>query len=143
MTRKERFTWMAEWCARNGLALQLEGEVGFGRECVGVLANDQYPDYHWYDDETYDRLDNNGEVWTPEDAYHKHPCVAVLGRGESAEEQLYRWLKWFEGEGFKVETGDVPLSRLKHPIQVFMGQHKYSRLVREVPVPQLVEKASD
>ena len=99
MTREEKFNWMAIYCAKNNLALTVEGECGFGRECVGVLSGDTYPDYEW-SDARYNRIDDNGEVWTPKDAYHKHPCVAVLGRGEEAEDQLYQWLKWFDNNGF-------------------------------------------
>jgi len=113
------------------MTLGLEGECGFGRKCVGVLA-EVYPDYEWYDD-NYERIDNNGKVWTPEDAYHKHPCVAVLGRGEEAEAQLFDWLQWFDTNGFKVETGknelpdDPQLARL----YTLMGKKgTYARMVR-------------
>ena len=102
---------MAVWAARNGLQLVLEGECGFGRECVGVLADGKYPDYEWYDAEYTERVDQNGEVWAPKDAYHKHPCVAVLGRGEPAEVQLYEWLLWFDANGFVLERGDVELPK--------------------------------
>lgn len=102
MTHAEKIEWMKKWCEENGLALTLEGECGFGRECVGVLASNAcYPDYAWHNyDGDYERLDNNGDVWVPEDAYHKHDCVAVLGRGEKAEAQLYDWLKWFQDNKF-------------------------------------------
>lgn len=80
---------MAVWSAKNNLKLELQGECGFGRECVGVSAYGTFPDYKWYDKETLERADKNGNVWVPENAYHKHPCVAVLGRGEIAESQLY------------------------------------------------------
>jgi hypothetical protein len=83
LTHEEKIQWMAVWAASNNLQLNLEGECGFGRECVGVSADGSYPDYMWYDS-NWDRLDPNGEVWTPPNAYHKHPCVAVLGRGEEA-----------------------------------------------------------
>ena len=128
MTREDKITWMAVWCAKNGLALNLEGECGFGRDCVGVLAADKYPDYEWTDDE-YERIDANGDVWTPADAYHKHPCVAVLGRGEDAESQLYDWLKWFDENNFKVETGFIP--GVSDPIMLMLDKHKYSRMVRQ------------
>ena len=130
MTHEEKIKWMAVWCAENGLRLTLEGECGFGRECVGVLSGDNYPDYEWYDDTTYDRLDQNGEVWTPPDAYHKHPCVAVLGRGEDAESQLYTWLKWFDDSNFTLETGyQQPDPRLG-VLAFALGKHKYARMVR-------------
>lgn len=133
MTHDEKITWMAVWAAKNKLALTLEGEVGIGRPCVGVSFGDTYPDYHWSDPNTYERVDLNGDVWVPENAYHKHPCVAVLGRGEDAEAQLYEWLKWFDANGFKLETGDVSLDgvdRATMMIKVMLGQHRFVHLVR-------------
>lgn len=130
MTREEKFNWMAVWCAKNGFQLELKGECGFGRECVGIVAEDKYPDYHWYDTNPWKQLDNNGDVFVPENAYHKHECVAVLGRGEEAEDQLYQWLKWFDENNFKLEVGDVPEKR-HDPISVLLGQHRYARLVKQ------------
>jgi hypothetical protein len=131
MKHKEKIDWMIKWAHENRLRLELEGECGFGRECVGVCADIVgYPDYEWSDDETYERLDKNGDVWTPKDAYHKYPCVAVLGRGPIAEGQLYEWLKWFADNNFTVETG---MSKKKnyHPIEIIMGKHQYARMVRQ------------
>jgi hypothetical protein len=79
MKHEDKIKFMQEWCQKQNLTLVLEGEVGFGRQCVGVLSEQcgAYPDYIIFD-EDYNIVDGN-EVWTPEDAYHKHPCVAVLG----------------------------------------------------------------
>lgn len=129
MKHEKKIEWMALWAAKNKVALTLEGECGFGRECVGILAGECYPDYEW-DDDDYNRIDNNGEVWTPDDAYHKHPCVAVLGRGEKAEAQLYDWLKWFDDNNFKVEQGMVD-NPPTDPILIMLGEHKYSRMVKQ------------
>lgn len=132
MTHEEKIQWMAIWAAKNNLQLVLDGECGFGRECVGVTAEGHYPDYEWYDKETYERLDKNGEVWLPKDAYHKHPCVAVLGRGEDAESQLYDWLRWFDANGFKLETGTQEVDPRLGELAYIMGEDKYSRMVRQV-----------
>lgn len=129
MTRQEKIEWMAVWAAKNHLALELDGGVGFGRDCVGVLAGDLYPDHQWYCPSTYERLDANGAVWTPENAYHKHPCVAVLGHGEAAEAELYEWLKWFDANEFKLETGIDSVASLD-PVKVLFGQHKWARMVK-------------
>lgn len=132
MNRDDKIQWMAVWCARNSVALELDGEVGFGRPCVGIVAQGVYPDYEWHDETTWDRQDLNGEVWTPPNAYHKHPCVAVLGLGEEAEDQLYQWLQWFDANGFKVETGTpegVELSKLS-PIEFMLSKHMYVRMVK-------------
>jgi hypothetical protein len=130
MTHDEKITWMAVWAAKNGLQLQLQGECGFGRECVGVLAHDKYPDYEWYDKDTWERIDQNGEVWIPKNAYHKHPCVAVLGRGLEAEAQLYEWLKWFDEHGFKLEISDAEVDPQLGPLAYMLGQHINVRLVK-------------
>ena len=130
LSHAEKVLYMHRWCAKNGASLKLEGECGFGRECVGIVAqgHEVYPDYTWDNEKTYERLDNNGEVWTPENAYHKHPCVAVLGRGEAAEAQLYEWLRWFDDQGFVLEVGDIP--GVTDPLRRIMMQHKYARMVR-------------
>ena len=62
--------------------------------------------------------------------YHKHPCVAVLGRGEDAESQLYEWLMWFDANGFKVETGIQPVDPKLGAIAFILGKHTYQRMVR-------------
>lgn len=130
MTREEKIEWMAVWAAKHGCALRLEGECGFGRECVGVSIDDHYPDYHWYD-ANYEPADSNGDVWTPPDAYHKHSCVAVLGRGENAESQLYDWLKWFDDNGFELQTGDAELDpRIPAAVSILLAKHRYARMVR-------------
>ena len=130
MTHQEKIEWMAMWAVRNNAQLTLEGECGFGRECVGILVNGSYPEYTWSNEKTWAREDSNGDVWTPKDAYHKHDCVAVLGRGEAAEAQLYDWLKWFDDNGFKVETGAAkPIHRLD-PIEIMLGRHHYQHMVR-------------
>lgn len=129
MKHEEKIKWMINWCFENKLRLELEGECGFGRECVGVMHNECYPDYAWYSDCYTEQLDQNGDVWTPKDAYHKHECVAVLGRGEDAESQLYDWLKWFDDNNFKVETGQV--DGVTDPFLIMLGQHQFQRMVKQ------------
>lgn len=131
MTHEEKIQWMALWAVRNNCALTLQGECGFGRECVGILVNDSYPEYEWHDDETYERVDQNGDVWVPPNAYHKCPCVAVLGRGESAEAELYDWLKWFDDNGFVIETGSQKMDPRLGMIGALLGKHRYQRMVRK------------
>ena len=104
MDHQAKIDWMIQWAHKNKCILALDGECGFGRECVGILRDGSYPDYHWHDEETWARIDGNGDVWIPPNAYHKHACVAVLGRGEEAESQLYDWLTWFDSNGFTVQS---------------------------------------
>lgn len=132
MTHQEKLEWMAVYAARNGLQLQLAGECGFGRECVGVLKHDKYPDYEWYSEPDYERADSNGDIWVPPDAYRKHPCVAVLGRGEAVESQLYDWLKWFEDNRFEVQTGKQELDpRIPLAFSIALGKDRYVRMVKK------------
>lgn len=93
MNHDQKINWRANRVVKYKAMLNIEGECGFGRECVGIVVDGKYPDYEWTNEGTWERIDNNGEVWTQKDAYYKHPCVAVLGRGEEAESQLYDCLK--------------------------------------------------
>ena len=92
VSRAAQIVYLTEWAARYRCSLQLGGQVGFGRDCVGVLKGDAYLDYK-----------DCPEIWTPGDAYHKHDCVAVLGHGDDALEQLYRWVKWLDENRSGVE----------------------------------------
>ena len=121
---------MIQWAHKHKVRLELEGECGFGRECVGILAdNGSYPDYQWHDDD-FNRIDNNGEVWTPEDAYHKHECVAVLGRGEEAESQLYEWLKWFDDNNFTVKVETIKSKNSLSPIELILNKGEHAMMIK-------------
>lgn len=133
MNHNDKIKWMAVWATNNKVALNLEGECGFGRECAGITTDGSFPEYEWASEATWERIDNNGDVWVPEDAYHKSPCVAVLGRGKEAESQLYDWLKWFDENNFTVETGDNPPEDYADlgVIGIMLGKHRYARMVKE------------
>ncbi|MBV1929824.1 MAG: hypothetical protein KUG81_09985 [Gammaproteobacteria bacterium] len=131
MKHEKKIEWMAMWAVKNNAALMLEGECGFGRECVGIIVGECFPSYEWDHEDTYERIDNNGDVWVPDDAYHKSPCVAVLGRGEPAESQLYDWLVWFDANGFKLEEGTVERDAPFDAIDLILGKHRYSRMIKQ------------
>lgn len=128
--------WLESWCDRlgHGARLELEGEIGFGRQCVGILCEGQYPEYTWFDAAT--GVWPNGDVWSPEDAYHKGEYMAVLGRGDDAIRELYVWGRWFDARRFTLEVGEgkiqegVPLA-----LAMALGQHITVRLVRPAEVP--------
>lgn len=132
VSHPEKIKWMRAWCKKSKLKLVLNGECGFGRACVGVSSNGIYPDYIWHDDQGK-RLDDNGEVWTPDNAYHKHPCVAVLGLGDTAEAQLYDWLQWFEQNKFTLEV-NFEVNKLPDTgwsgFEKVFGNHLEVRLVK-------------
>jgi hypothetical protein len=107
-----KVAWLEGWCSAHGLVLELEGEVGFGRECVGVMAPDPfggaYVDFDTYDPATFDPLPfQEGLIPGAEapDAYHKHDCLCVLGRGPEAEAQLYAWVRRLADAGALIEKG--------------------------------------
>ena len=68
---------------------------------MGILKGSAYIDTGVIKDaEAYQP---GGDWWQPEDAYHKHDCMAVLGRGDEALAQLYQWVKWADEHGYGVE----------------------------------------
>lgn len=125
----EKIKYMEKWCENQGLILELDGACGFGRECVGVLSKEghTYPDYEWYDDDDQ-RLDKNGSVWCPKNAYHKHPCVAVLGRGEESISQLYEWILWFDKNHFVYKKIAQKCDDL---IELRMGRNWHHRMEKQ------------
>lgn len=78
------------------LTFTQEGECGFGRECVGLLVGNNYVDYNPHDSVNYDPIegfyDERFYEIAPKNAYRKHNCLAVLGRGEDAIRQLSEWV---------------------------------------------------
>jgi hypothetical protein len=92
--------FLTDWAARMGAVVDFAGTCGIGRECVGVLIGHSYLDYShlWETDHDEDAW------WAPEDAYHKHDCMAVLGRGPAAVAQLFEWAKWLDEHGWTVES---------------------------------------
>ena len=127
MTHNEKIKWMHDYCAKNNVVLALEGGCGFGRECVGILLDESFPDYAWHDENKDEYIGD--DVWAPEDAYHKHPCVAVLGRGVSTEAQLYEWLKWFEDNDFKPELSEADIQPTNF-IEAILGRGTEKRMVK-------------
>jgi len=104
-TRME-VAFLEQWARQNGCRFEPEGECGFGRECVGISAGHEYPSYEAWDMETFQRTHDCPEAAPPPevtDAYHKHPCLAVLGRGPDAIHQLYVWVKNLADNGVVVE----------------------------------------
>ena len=92
-----------------------EGECGFGRLCVG-FRDGNWIDYNPTHDATYELIpdaDSGELVWPPDgvNAYHKHDCMAVLGRGDEAVIGLARWVLSLEAAGsvemVKFQTGAI------------------------------------
>jgi hypothetical protein len=96
MTTEQMIAEIKAYAADNRCYFEPEGEVGFGRECVGITTGTHYPDYDCEDD----RLTPPESVV---DAYHKHECIAVLGRGPRAIEQLHAWVVKLRESGAIIE----------------------------------------
>lgn len=83
------------FAAKHSLVAEFNGEVGFGRECVGLLSGTKYVEYNPINMNTYDYIDeyhdDRFDEIAPENAYHKATCVCVLGTGDSAEKELADW----------------------------------------------------
>jgi hypothetical protein len=83
---------LRRWATEHGAVLDLEGECGFGRECVGISVGHQWLDYA-----AEPSLAPPPSV--APNAYHKHECLAVLGRGDGAIHQLFEWVMFIEESG--------------------------------------------
>lgn len=96
LTIKECIKGIQEFANKHKVIFEDEGECGFGRECVGLTNGSQWIAFNPYDKNTYEPLpeyhsDKFYEI-SPEDAYHKSDCIAVLGRGAEAIRQLHEWI---------------------------------------------------
>lgn len=96
MSLDDQIDFLKRWAADNKCYFQDEGQVGFGRECVGIVKDGHYPAYRAYEPTSYDEVHCCWEAAPPEgvvDSYHKADILAVLGRGPDAIGQLYVWVK--------------------------------------------------
>lgn len=111
-----------------------EGECGFGRECVGFRDGTKWIDHNPYTyDDSYTQIKELAceDCYAPEGvrSYHKHNCLAVLGRGDEAIIGLAKWVLKMESAGevkiVEYETGATGMQAL------FSGI--YSRAVIVIP----------
>ena len=85
-----------EFANKHKVIFEDEGKCGFGRECVG-FKTENWINHNPMHAETYEPIAGTecGKAHPPEktpDAYHKHDCLAVLGRGDDAIIQLAEWV---------------------------------------------------
>lgn len=118
--------------------LVLDGQVGFGRDCVGIKRGDKYIDFlkwSWeYEDKESQRVLQLINAEKPDLAYHKHDCLCVLGKGAESQLQLYLWVKDLYDKGFTVI--ELP------PVDLGSGSISLDELIygRKLPVPTLALK---
>jgi len=95
-TINECISNIQQFADTHNIKFEQDGEVGFGRECVGLMKGSNYIDYCPINMETYGDLpelyDERLLKIAPNNAYHKHDCLAVLGRDEEAIRQLSDWV---------------------------------------------------
>jgi hypothetical protein len=111
---------------RFNLIFEEEGQCGLGRECVGLIFGDNYVDYNPCDDTYLDYIeyfyDERLYDIKPTDAYHKHDCIAVLGRGDDVIRQLSDWIDSLNElnaviEKISISSTKVAVKVLKNIIQ--------------------------
>ena len=114
-----------EFCTRFHLEFKEEGEVGFGRKCVGILHGDNYVDYNPMKHPDYEYIaefkDERLYDIAPEDAYHKHNCIAVLGSGDEAIVQLSEWVDALNELGVTVERYSTGAEGIQAMITGYYG----------------------
>lgn len=128
---------LQQFANEHKVILEENGEVGFGRPCVGFLRDGSYvafnprkpPDYDyvWPEDP---RLHPPNVVT---DAYHKHECFAVLVHSDNHDRalaQLDSWVEHLKMQGaielIRYETGATGIQAL------FSGLFSYAfRFVEE------------
>ncbi len=85
-----------EFANQHKIIFDDEGDCGFGRECVGLRDGSGWIDFNPWNRETFKPIekysDDRFHAIAPKDAYHKHDCIAVLGRGEDVIRQLSDWV---------------------------------------------------
>ncbi len=109
----EQIEWLRGWAAKNDCKLEIQGTVGFGRPCVGILYDKgnafggYYLSYQYYgmegDQEQLRRVYEIVAKAKPTDAYHKSDVLAVLGEGFAALDQLYEWIVAIDAAGVTTE----------------------------------------
>ena len=116
-----------EFANRFKLVFEEEGECGFGRECVGLTNGNNYIEYNPTDSVNYDYIKNfyNERFYdiTPPDAYHKHTCIAVLGRSDDAISQLSDWVDKLNEMGAGVEKYTTGATGVQ---AMFSGTHNFA-----------------
>ena len=99
-----------DFANRHKVIFDDEGECGFGRECVGFREDGGWIDHNPCSSSgDYEKIAGFDcpDAYAPDDvnSYHKHDCLAVLGRGDEAVIGLARWVQKMEA------AGEVKLSR--------------------------------
>ena len=122
-----------DWATQNRVVIT-DGECGFGRTCVGLSAGSYWIDWRANTGSPdYTEIPCAYDGWVPDNAYHKHDCVAVLGDDSGAWNELALWLDAIMEGGWEVIHSDrVP----KDSIDLLFHGTTTARLgkPKEIPV---------
>lgn len=95
-----------QFARKHKVIFEERGEVGFGRPCVGFVKGNGYIDYAPFDFRTMESISPPDDRLSPPesvpDAYHKHPCLAVLVHDDNyqaAIDQLAAWVQHLDTQG--------------------------------------------
>lgn len=99
METKKILIKLENFSVKHNIKLIIDGEVGFGRKCVGFLKNLSYVQFNPIDLQDYEPIEHLQDVrlYPPNevtDAYHKIDCLCVLVHDENYEKALYQLYKW-------------------------------------------------
>ena len=114
LTQEDEIKFMQDYCAKHDFTLDLQGEIGLSRPCVGIVKDKSFPDI-------------DEDEWRPERAYHKHSCIAVLEQDSESIHQLFQWLLYLEKEGYVHEETEYTLDPSEEFLIMFYG----TRIVKE------------
>jgi hypothetical protein len=99
-----------QFCKETGFTFVKDGEVGFGRKCVGILDDrESFLEYQPIDSKTYETIGQHTVAVekAPPNAYHKSTCLAVLMDNIDeieATEQLERWIEAILKAGYVLKN---------------------------------------
>lgn len=118
---------------KHELEFNEQGEVGFGRPCVGFTRAESYVAFNPYNDGYEHVLNFYDERLSPpadvDDAYHKHDCLCVLVHDDNYDEalrQLVLWVKHLESVGVEV----AKYQSSSHSIKAFLTGDRTSYALR-------------
>lgn len=92
-----------------GCYLELDGEVGFGRPCVGILWKTHYIDTPGSGHNDHGPFMGSDSIGGPPEhvnAYHKHDCLAVLGTHGESIDGLLDWVDKIRAAGGNIVVKD-------------------------------------
>jgi len=124
----DTITKLQTFANKHGVVLQLEGECGFGRQCVGFTHGNSYIDYNPINLDTYDVIegfeDERIAEAAPEDAYHKHMCLAVLvdTDRDKAIAQLAKWADAMDEIGIEFVTYETGAKGMQALVSGHLGR---------------------